>query len=158
VIVAAVVVLGMLVLAQVYLARRSRRRLNPGLVLASLLVTVLVGWLAVAGLVSARAAGNARTHGGEPLGTVVTARILAQQARADKIRGLLNGVPDTKPNKTCEEQPTKRAGLLKQQPVDQAADALSGWVQAHDDIRHRLTAGDYPGAVAIARDNEPHDS
>lgn len=152
---AAVVVLGLLVLAQVYLARRSRRRLNPGLVVASLLVTVLVGWLAVAGLLSARAAGGARTHGGEPLGTVVTALILAQQARADEILGLLKRGSDTQSDQHFAERTDQLAGLLERQPVDGAAAALVGWIQAHDQIRHRLSAGDYPGAVAIARDDAP---
>src|SRR6185312_16328478 len=89
VIAAAVLVLVLLVLAQAALARRSRRRLNPGLVLASVLMAVLVAWLTVAGLVSTQAATSARMYGGEPLNTAVNARILAQQGRADEILGLL---------------------------------------------------------------------
>lgn len=153
---AAVVVLGLLVLAQVFLARRSRRRLNPGLVVASLLVAVLVGWLAVAGLLSARAAAGARTHGGEPLGTAVAARILAQQARADEILGLLKRGSDTQSDENFAQRTNQLAGLLERQPVDGAAAALISWIQAHDEIRHRLSADDYPGAVAIARDDGPH--
>ena len=156
IIAAAVVVLALLVLAQVFLARRSRRRLNPGLVVASLLVAVLVGWLAVAGLLSARAATNARTHGGEPLGTAVTARILAQQARADEILGLLKRGSDTRSDENFADRTNQLAGLLERQPVDGAAAALVSWIQAHDEIRHRLSAGDYPAAVAIARDDGPH--
>src|SRR6476661_4373177 len=52
VIAAAVLVLALLLLAQVSLARRSHRWLNPGLVLASVLMAVLVVWLTVAGLVA----------------------------------------------------------------------------------------------------------
>lgn len=158
IIAAAVLVLGLLVLAQVFLARRSRRRLNPGLVTATLLVTVLVGWLAVAGLISARAAADARTQGGEPLGTAVTARILAQQARADEILGLLKRGSDTQSDENFAERTNQLAGLLERQPVDGAAAALVSWIQAHDEIRHRLSAGDYPGAVAIARDDGPANS
>ena len=87
--------LGVLVLAQAYLARRSNRRLNPGLALASVLMAVLAVWLTVAGLLSVRAATDARTKGAEPLGTAVTARILAQQARADETLGLLKRESDT---------------------------------------------------------------
>lgn len=158
IIAAAVLVLGLLVLAQVFLARRSRRRLNPGLATATLLVTVLVGWLAVAGLISARAAADARTQGGEPLGTAVTARILAQQARADEILGLLKRGSDTQSDENFAERTNQLAGLLERQPVDGAAAALVSWIQAHDEIRHRLSAGDYPGAVAIARDDGPANS
>jgi len=48
--------------------------------------------------------------------------------------------------------------LLDEHPVDGAADALSGWVRSNDQIRRKLASGDYPGAVAIARDDEPQDS
>jgi hypothetical protein len=84
VIAASVFALSVLVLAQASLTRRSHRRLNPGLVLAS-----------VVSLLSVRAATDARTQGGEPLGTAVAARILAQQARADEILGLLKRGSDT---------------------------------------------------------------
>ena len=158
VIAGAVVVFGLLVLAQVFLVRRSRRRLNPGLVLASLLVAVLVAWLAVAGLLSARAATDARTKGGEPLRTAVTARILAQQARADEILGLLKRGSDTQSDKNFDERTAQLAGILDRQPVDGAADALASWVQSHDQIRRALAGGDYSAAVAVARDNGPQHS
>ena len=84
---ASLFMVGVLILAQVYLARRSNRRLNPGLVLASVLMAVLAVWLTVAGLLSVRAATDARTKGADRLGIAVTARILAQQARADETPG-----------------------------------------------------------------------
>ena len=49
VIAAVVLVLFLLLLTQASLARRSHRRLNPGLVLASVLMAVLAVWLTVAG-------------------------------------------------------------------------------------------------------------
>jgi len=151
VIAGAVVVLGLLVLAQLFLARRSNRRLNPGLVLASVLVAVLAVWLTVAGLLSARAATGARTEGGGPLNTAVTARILAQQARADEILGLLKRGSDTQSDSNFDN----RTAQLALQLDGEAADALGRWVQSHDEIRRRLAGGDYPGAVAIARDDGP---
>ena len=158
VIAAAVLVLVLLVLAQVLLARRSHRRLNPGLVSASALMAVLVVWLTVAGLVSAHAAAVARTSGGEPLDKVVTARILTQQARADEILGLLKRGTDTMYDTRFDERTAQLGWLLDEHPVDGAADALRGWVSAHDEIRQKLAAGDYPGAVAVARDDGPQHS
>jgi hypothetical protein len=155
VIAAAVLVLVLLVLAQVLLARRSHRRLNPGLVLASALMAVLVVWLTVAGQVSAHAAAAARTEGGEPLGKAVTARILAQQARADEILGLLKRGTDTLYDTRFDGRTAQLGWLLDEHPMDGAADALRGWVSAHDEIRQKLAAGDYPAAVAIARDDGP---
>ena len=119
--------LGVLVLAQVYLARRSHRRLNPGLALASVLMAVLAVWLTVAGLLSVRAASDARTKGAEPLGTAVTARILAQQARADETLGLLKRDSNTQSD-SFDARTAELSQLLDRHPVDGAVDALAGWV------------------------------
>ncbi len=158
VIAAAVLVLVVLLLAQASLARRNHRRLNPGLVVASVLMAVLAVWLTAAGLVSTRAVTGARTEGGEPLNTAVTARILAQQARADEILGLLKRGSDTLSDIKFDERTAQLGWLLDEHPVDGAADALRGWVRSNDEIRRKLASGDYPGAVAIARDDEPQDS
>jgi hypothetical protein len=158
VIAAAVLVLVLLVLSQAALARRSHRRLNPGLVLASVLMAVLVVWLTVAGLVSTQAATSARTHGGEPLDTAVSARILAQQARADEILGLLKRGSDTLSDIRFDERTAQIGWLLDEHRVNGAADALRGWMRSHDEIRRKLAGGDYGGAVAIARDDAPQHS
>jgi hypothetical protein len=158
VIAAAVLVLVLLVLSQVALARRSRRRLNPGLVLASVLMAVLVVWLTVAGQVSTQAATTARTHGGEPLDTAVSARILAQQARAEEILGLLKRGSDPMSDMRFDERTAQIGWLLDEHRVDGAADALRGWMRSHDEIRQKLAAGDYPAAVAMARDDDPQHS
>lgn len=153
VIAGAVLALGMLVLAQVFLARRSRRRVNPGLVSASVLMMILAVWLAVAGSVSTQAANGAHVDGGAPLGVAVAARILVQQARADEILGLLNRGSDTASDIRFEQRTAQVASLLAEHPVDGAQDALSGWTGAHDQIENKLGSGDYRGAVAIARDD-----
>ena len=67
-------------------------------------MVALAGWLSVAGLLSEREASDARTRGSEPLATVVTARILAQQARADEILGLLK-----RPARKCFTPTTPRS-------------------------------------------------
>jgi hypothetical protein len=158
VIAAAVLVLVLLLLAQSWLARRSHRRLNLGLVVASVLMAVLAVWLTVAGLVSTRAATGALTEGGEPLDKAVTARILAQQARADEILGLLKRGSDTLSDIRFDERTAQVGWLLDEHRVDGAAEALRGWVGSNGEIRSKLASGDYPGAVAIARDDEPQDS
>ena len=155
VIAAVVFVLFLLLLTQASLARRSHRRLNPGLVLASVLMAVLAVWLTVAGLVSTQAAGDARTEGGEPLDAAVTARILAQQARADEILGLLKRGSDPLTDIRFDERTAQIGWLLDEHPVDGAADALRGWMRSNSEIRRKLSSGDYAGAVAIARDDGP---
>ena len=153
-----VLVLGLLVLSQVMLARRSHRRFNAGLLLASVLMAVLVVWLTVAGLASAHAAGNARTQGGEPMNTVVKARILAQQARAEEILGLLKRGSDSMSDMRFDERTAQIGWLLDEHTVDRAAEPLHGWIQSHEEIRSTLADGDYGGAVAIAQDDAPQHS
>ncbi|MFV8051608.1 hypothetical protein [Mycobacterium sp. 48b] len=153
-IVAAALAVAVLIFAQVFLARRSHRRLNPGLALASVLMVVLAVWLTVAGLVVTHAVNGARTAGGEPLESAVTARILVQQARADEILGLLKRGSDTRSDIRFEERTTQVGRILDTHPVGGAQDALHGWRTAHLEIRGKLGSGDYPGAVAIARDDE----
>ena len=121
-------------------------------------MAVLAVWLTVAGLVSTHATTDARTEGGEPLDTAVTARILAQQARADEILGLLNRGSDTLSDIRFDERTAQIGWLLDEHRVDGAADALRGWMRSHDEIRDKLAGGDYPGAVAIARDDGPQHS
>lgn len=158
VIAAAVVVLIVLVVAQALLARHSHRRFNPGLLLASLLMAILVVWLTVAGLVSTRAATAARTQGGEPLDMAVTARILAQQARADEILGVLTRGSDPYSDIRFGERTAQIGWLLDKHHVEGAADALHGWIDAHEALKSTLSSGDYSGAVAIARDDAPRHS
>jgi hypothetical protein len=154
----AVLVLVLLVLSQVVLARRSHRRFNPGLVLASVLMAVLVVWLTVAGLMSTHATTSARTHGGEPLDAAVHARILAQQARAEEILGLLNRGSDSMSDMRFDGRTAQIGWLLDEHRVDGAAEALHGWMQSHEEIRSKLAGGDYGGAVAIAQDDAPQHS
>ena len=154
----AVLVLVLLVLSQVVLARRSHRRFNPGLVLASVLMAVLVVWLTVAGLVSTHAATSARTHGGEPLDTAVSARILAQQARAEEVLGLLKRGSDSMADMRFDGRTAQIGWKLDEHQVDGAAEALHGWMHAHEEIQSKLAGGDYGGAVAIARDDAPQHS
>lgn len=155
VIAATLVVIVVLVLAQVALARHSHRRLNPGLLVASLLMAILAVWLTVAGMVSAQATESARTHGGEPLDVAVTARILVQQARADEVLGLLSRGSDPISDIRFGERTAQIGWLLDKHPVDGAPQALQNWIRAHATLTSTLGSGDYPGAVAIARDDAP---
>jgi len=151
-------VLILLALAQVFVARRSRRRLNPGLMAASVLMAVLAVWLMVAGVLSARAVADARTRGGQPLDTAVTARILAQEARADEILGLLKRGSDPQSDSNFDQRTAQLAELIDGAGMTGAADALDGWVRAQGEIRGKLAVGDFAGAVGIARDDGPQHS
>nr|WP_225929158.1 hypothetical protein [Rhodococcus opacus] len=158
---ATVALLVALVLAQVYLARKSKRRINPGLVVASLLAATLLIWLAGAALVSTAATDRARTEGAQPLATITQARILAQQARADETLALLQRGSDEQSEIDYARRSADLADVLAglqggshgpgvAQPIDEAVTALGDWRHAHEMLEQRLEVGDYPGATAIA--------
>ncbi|MFD6061828.1 hypothetical protein [Rhodococcus wratislaviensis] len=150
-----------LVLAQVYLARKSRRLVNPGLVVAALLMAGLLVWSVAAFAVSASAAERARTAGTQPLSALATARILAQQARADEVLGVLRRGSDPQSEVDfsrhsvvlseilVQHRNTSRGGVADA-PVADAATALGGWRDTHTVLQDRLGNGDYPGAAALA--------
>ncbi|RZL81877.1 MAG: hypothetical protein EOP32_13735 [Rhodococcus sp. (in: high G+C Gram-positive bacteria)] len=150
-----------LVLAQVYLARKSRRLVNPGLVVAALLMAGLLVWSVAALLVSASAAERARTTGTQPLSALVTARILAQQARADEVLGVLRRGSDSQSevdfsrhsvvlSEILEQHRNTSRGGVADAPVADAATALGGWRDTHTVLQQKLGNGDYPGAAALA--------
>ena len=85
----------------------------------------------------------------------MTARILAQQARADETLGLLKRDSNTQSD-SFDARTAELSQLLDRHPVDGAVDALAG--RSHEEIRRKLAAGDYPGAVTIARDDGPQRS
>ena len=59
----------------------------------------------------------------------MTARILAQQARADEILGLLKRGSDPLSDIRFDERTAQIGWLLDEHPVDGAADALRGWIR-----------------------------
>ncbi|RZL76452.1 MAG: hypothetical protein EOP32_29035 [Rhodococcus sp. (in: high G+C Gram-positive bacteria)] len=150
-----------LVLAQVYLARQSRRLVNPGLVVAALLMAGLLVWSVAAFAVSASAAEHARTAGTQPLSALVTARILAQQARADEVLGVLRRGSDSQSevdfsrhsvvlSEILEQYRNTSRGGVADAPVADAATALGGWRDTHTVLQDKLGNGDYRGAAALA--------
>ncbi|MGW4340945.1 hypothetical protein ACWEK5_50610, partial [Rhodococcus koreensis] len=154
-----------LVLAQVYLARKSRRLVNPGLLVATLLMVGLLVWSALAFAVSTAAAERARTAGTQPLSALAAARILAQQARADEVLGVLRRGSDPQSEVDFSRHSTVLSGILEQHrnspggvadaAVTDAATAVEGWRSTHELMQQKLVNGDYASAAAMAVDPGP---
>ncbi|MDI9951092.1 hypothetical protein [Rhodococcus sp. IEGM 1305] len=150
-----------LVLAQLYLVRKSKRRFNPGLAVATLLMAGLLLWLIGGSLVSTSASEHARTEGTQPINAVARARILAQQARADETLAILQRGSDTQSevdyarhSQALSDELTRQLesshGRAAEQHLRDAVTARDGWLAAHRDIEIALERGDYPTAAAIA--------
>ncbi|MEE3851502.1 hypothetical protein VZC37_14245 [Gordonia sp. LSe1-13] len=78
-----------LVMTTRYLARRTRRRFNIGVLSALIAVVVGTVWLLTSGLMSVAATNNARIDGSAPLRELTSARILTQQARSAETLSLV---------------------------------------------------------------------
>ena len=147
-----------LAVAHTYVAHRSRRRVNPGLACATVLLAALVVWIVVAGLLSTSASERARIDGAEPLAAVTKARILAQQARADETLGLLRpgfdpaGSDYTRHTDALAEILNSDASrnTVVAPTISGASAAFDGWRGAHRDLQQKLADGDYQGAADVA--------
>ena len=92
--VAAVIVGFALYRAQRWLFRRTHRRLNPGLVVASVAGLVSLLWLGIVLGVARADLLQARTHGSTPVAALAQADIAALQARADESLTLIDAQGD----------------------------------------------------------------
>jgi hypothetical protein len=85
----AVAILALLVYAQVSLARRTRRTLNPALVVSTVLIVALGAW-ALAGLISEQdSLSSAQRNGSDFVQVAAVSRILALRAQGDESLALI---------------------------------------------------------------------
>jgi hypothetical protein len=92
---AALVIAVALYRTQRWLARRTHRMVNYGLVAASLLLAVGAVWLVAAFLVARSDLQRSVAHGSAPTETLAQAGIAVQQARGDEILNLISRSGDT---------------------------------------------------------------
>lgn len=159
-IVAFVLVLCALVGTQVYFSRKSRRRFNLGLILASIAVAAALLWLLTVGLVSALATGRALDAGAEPLHELTEARIMAQQARTVETLTLARRDSTAEDNVTFTRKVDALRDTLERLQNDDRArvnsdvltaalDSRQQWVAAHTRMYNSLGNGDFNSAAAI---------
>lgn len=163
---AAVIVVALaLITAQRWLARRSHRVLNRGLVLASLAGLASVVWL-LAALISVRAQVlDARDHGSAPVEALARAEIAALQARGDEGLTLIDRGGDDQFQQdflAVQRRLGPGAGTLLTAaasaargspgagPAAAAASDAPTWFAAHRQVRRLDDGGSYDLAVAAA--------
>ncbi|MFZ2511724.1 MAG: hypothetical protein WAW85_11640 [Gordonia sp. (in: high G+C Gram-positive bacteria)] len=144
-----------------YIAHRTRRHFNVGLVLAGIALGVGTVWLLMAGLMSVAAANTAKSSGAEPLHELTTMRILTQQARSVETLGLIRrsdpGTGDRNFQAAIEQIRGKTAALLAEHPNEpglhdpllRVQDSITQWERAHSEVSSRLAAGDFTAARAL---------
>ncbi|WP_315094847.1 hypothetical protein [uncultured Cellulomonas sp.] len=151
-----ILALAALVVVQVWLARRTHRRLNAGLFWSTVLaLAATIGGALVLGS-AARSAGEARSGPYDATVSVSQAYSLANDAKSQESFTLIKRGSGA----TYEEQfvaKTTEAGDLLARPTVEPGllPLLDEWVAAHGQIRALDDGGDWDGAVALAISDEP---
>lgn len=162
----ALVLLGALVVAQMYLTRRTNRLLNVGLVVASGAVIVALIWGSVALLIESSRVSDGREHGSGQVEVIVQARIVALKMRANETLTLVargDGGEYQEEFEKLSKQITgsgdgnllgrARSLAATQETQDllaAAQKAADEWLVAHKKIRQLDDGGSYQEAVALA--------
>jgi hypothetical protein len=171
----AVVIVGgvALIWAQRWLARRSHRVFNRGLVLASVAGLASVVWLVTALTFARLHVLSARDHGSAPVEALARAEIAALQARGDESLTLIDRGGDDSfqqdfvavqhrlgpgPGTLLTAATNAAAGSQGAGDAAAAVAAARAWYAAHAQVRHLDNSGNYSRAVQLATGSAPGDS
>jgi len=151
-----------------WLARHTKRRINPGLVAGALGILVMVVWVGTALAISTSGSRTAKDTAAESLKTITNMSINAQQARADETLSLIRrGDEEVRKqsfyeridamHKQLDEYLARRDAVDKDDLHD-ADQLLSQWRRADDRINAYISVGNYRAATQVALGNGDNDS
>jgi len=160
--------LGFGVFAHRWLARRTRRRINIGLVAGGLAIAVMIVWVGSALAVSTAGSRSAQKTAADSLRLVTNLAITAQQARADETLSLIRrGDEDVRKRSYYQRVDAMRQQLgeylAREDSVDksglaQADQLLEKWRLADQRINAYITVGNYQAATQVALGSGEDDS
>lgn len=152
-----------LVMAQVWLAQTTRRRLNRGFLAATVFMTIATVWVTMASIITWQAGSNAYQEAARPLEKVTSARIMAQQARTNETLALvLRQAQDSSQSTFPTAQVAVRDALtsfeesvlmdeqVNRKHVVEAQNAMDEWTINHNELLNELSTGNYERAVELA--------
>lgn len=151
-----------------WLARRTKRRVNVGLVAGGLAIAILIIWVGTALTISTTESRAAKNTAASSLKTVTGLAITAQQARADETLSLIRrGDEDMRKRSYYQRVDSMRAQLAEYLAGDDAIarDQLAGadtllvrWRQADERINGYIAVGNYQAATKVALGTGEDDS
>ncbi len=151
-----------------WLARRTRRRINPGLVAGGLAIAVMVVWVGTVLVISTTGSRTAKDTAAESLKTITSLAITAQQARADETLSLIRRGDEEARKQTfyqrieaMQQQLTEylsRADAVDRADLADAGQLLARWRQANDRINSYIAVGNYHAATEVALGGGEDDS
>ncbi len=151
--------IGLLILVQWFLARRTGRLINTGLLTATGLM--VLAFIAVAGTTMLTWQFDAGGRNNEaPVETLAEARIIAQQARSQETLNLVRRQASdvsTFQNSAADVRDllAKASRGLSDPNIDVAGNALDGWERTHQQMLNFIDEGDYAAAVEITTNESP---
>lgn len=151
-----ILALAVLVVVQVWMARRTHRRLNAGLFWSTVLaLAASVGGAVVLGS-SAQQAGDVRHGPYDETVSVSRAYSLANDAKSMESFTLIKRGSGAAYEETFVAETDEARTLLSRPTVDPSlVPLLDDWVAAHQQIRALDDGGDWDGAVALAISPDP---
>ncbi len=151
-----------------WLARRTKRRVNIGLVVGGLAIAVMIVWVGTALAISTAGSRAAQNTAADSLRTVTSLAITAQQARADETLSLIRrGDEDVRKRSYYQRVDAMRqqlaSYLAREDTIDksglaQADQLLERWRQADVRINDYIAVGNYQAATQVALGTGEDDS
>ena len=151
-----------------FLARRIRRRINPGLIVGALAILVMVVWVGTALAISTSASRSAKNTAAESLKTITNMSISAQQARADETLSLIRRGDEEVRKKSIYEridamhqqldEYLSRPDAVDKADLRGAGELLAQWRRADDRINSYISVGNYRAATQVALGTGEDDS
>ncbi|ORA80315.1 hypothetical protein BST28_09610 [Mycolicibacter kumamotonensis] len=151
-----------------WLARHTRRRINPGLVTGGLAILLMVIWVGTVLVISTAGSRTAKDTAAESLKAITNLAITAQQARADETLSLIRrGDEETRKQTfyqridTMQEQLhgyLQRGDAVDKAGLANAGELLARWRQANDRMNSYIAVGNYRAATQVALGGSGDDS
>ena len=151
-----------------WLAHRTRRRINVGLIAGGLAILVMSIWVGTALTISTAGSRSAKNTAAESLKTVTNLAITAQQARADETLSLIRrGDEDVRKRSyyqrvdTMHQQLTEylaRKDAIDKSDLADADQLLMKWRAADERINAYIAVGNYQAATQVALGTGEDDS
>jgi hypothetical protein len=151
-----------------WLARRTRRRINPGLIVGALGILVMMVWVGTALAISTTASRSAKDTASDSLKIVTNVEITAQQARADETLSLIRrGDEEIRKQSFYQridamhdqiDRYMARPDAVDKGDLQGADQLLVRWRQANDRINSYIAVGNYRAATEVALGSAENDS
>ncbi|WP_319437081.1 protein kinase G-activating protein GlnX [Mycobacterium sp. RTGN5] len=151
-----------------WLADRTRRRVNVGLIAGGLAIVVMIIWVGSALIISTAGSRAAKNTAAESLKTVTSLAITAQQARADETLSLIRRGDELVRKRSyyqrVEAMHTQladylgRSDAIAKGDLANADQLLTKWRQADERINAYISVGNYQAATQVALGTGEDDS